>query len=70
MKIRYSKEVDALYIRLNENKIVDSDEINENIIVDYDAQGNIVAIEILHASDKVDIDEIFIRALPKVLVET
>lgn len=53
MKIRYSSEVDILYIRYNNNKIVDSDEVSDGIIEDYDANGNIVGREILDASKNV-----------------
>lgn len=52
MKIRYSSDVDVLYIRYNDNKIVDSDEFSNGIIEDYDSNGNLVGKEILDASKK------------------
>ncbi|MCD6552203.1 DUF2283 domain-containing protein [Thermotoga sp.] len=70
MKIRYSKEADALYIRFNDREIDSSDEILEDVIVDFDKDGNIVAIEILSASEKADIKEILIQAFDRVQVET
>jgi len=69
MKIRYSKEADALYIRFNNKEIDSSDEILEDVIVDFDKDGNIVAIEILSASKKADIKEILIQAFDRVQVE-
>lgn len=58
MKIRYSHEADALYIRFKEIKIADTDELTEDIIIDYDIDGNIVGIEILDASQHVDVKNI------------
>lgn len=52
MKIKYNKELDILYIRLSEEKIVDSDTEKPGVVLDFDAQGRLVAIEILNASRK------------------
>ncbi len=66
MKIRYSKETDALYIRLNEREIDSSDEIAEGVIVDFDSKGEIVAIEILNVSKHADISKILVESFQKV----
>ena len=58
MKIEYSKSVDALYIRLREARINDSIDIEEGVTVDLDEKGHIVGIEILDASEKLDISEL------------
>jgi uncharacterized protein YuzE len=58
MKIEYSKSVDALYIRLREAKIVDSTDIEEGVTVDLDENGHIVGLEILDASEKLNISEL------------
>lgn len=50
MKVNYDKEVDVLRILLSERKIAESDETRPDVILDYDADGNIVAMEILNAS--------------------
>ena len=65
MKIRYSPDVDALYISLREADIVESDEISNGLIVDYDEDGDVVGIEILWLSEKVDVDQLIIQALDK-----
>ncbi len=52
MKVKYDKEMDVLYIRLSDSPIKESDEAKPGIILDYDAEGSIVAIEILDASKK------------------
>lgn len=50
MRIRYDENSDILYIRLRETKYYESDEIKEGFILDYDREGNIIALEILDAS--------------------
>ena len=52
MKVKYDKEVDILYIQFSENPVNESDEGKPGIILDYDKEGSIVAIEILDASKK------------------
>ena len=47
MKIKVDSENDALYIRLNENPIVESEEIQPGIILDYDDKGQAIGIEFL-----------------------
>ena len=49
MKMHYSHEADALYIRLKENNIENTEEVSDNIIMDYDKDGNVVGIEVLSA---------------------
>jgi len=58
MKIEYSKSVDALYIRLREAKIADSKDIEEGVTVDLDENGHIVGLEILDASEKLNISDL------------
>ncbi len=70
MRIHYSQEADALYIRLKETDIKNSDEIADEIIMDYDEAGNVVGIEILSASQKADVHQLIIQAFEKVMVES
>jgi uncharacterized protein YuzE len=58
MKLKYDEHVDALYIRLKEAPYDESDEIREGFIIDYDKDGNIVAIEILDVSEYLSPDEL------------
>ena len=58
MKIEYSKGVDALYKRLREAKIVDSRDIEEGVTIDLDEKGHIVGIEILDASERLELSEL------------
>ncbi len=70
MRIHFSKEADALYIRLRETPIKESDEITEDIIFDYDTEGNVVGIEILDAAEKTDVATLLVQAFGNVTVKT
>jgi uncharacterized protein YuzE len=52
MKVKYDREVDALYIKLTDTNIEESDESQPDIVIDYDVTGMIVGIEIMNASKK------------------
>lgn len=67
--MHYSKAADAIYIRLKEDPIYNTDEIAPDIIMDYDDKGNVIGIEILSASEKVDIHELTVQAFDKVMVD-
>ncbi len=54
MKVAYDAATDILRILLNEAPIEESDEPSPGVILDYDAQGNVVGMEILDASKRVD----------------
>jgi uncharacterized protein YuzE len=53
MKVKYDKETDILYIQLAVEPIAESDEQREGLILDFNAAGKIVGIEILDASQRV-----------------
>jgi uncharacterized protein YuzE len=50
MRIRYDPTLDALYIRFKEGQIQDSDEVADGVILDVDADGGPMGLEILDAS--------------------
>jgi uncharacterized protein YuzE len=50
MKLIVHKEDDALYLRLDDSEIVESEEVKEGIILDYNREGEVVGIEVLHVS--------------------
>lgn len=50
MKLEYDPAADALYVRLNDQTIIESEQIKPGIILDYDEAGNVVGIEVLSAS--------------------
>ncbi|MBD0264300.1 MAG: DUF2283 domain-containing protein [Tolypothrix sp. Co-bin9] len=54
MKITYDPEVDILRIIFSDTPIEESDEEKPGVIFDYDENGNIVGLEILDASKRMD----------------
>jgi len=64
MKLHYYAETDSLYIDLNSRPSADSREIAEGLVVDFDAEGNVVGIDIDHASKKLDLSKLETEALP------
>ena len=64
MKLNYYPETDSLYIDLSEKTSVESKEISEGVVLDYDAEGNLVGIDIDNASRKVQLKELTLRRLP------
>lgn len=54
MKITYDPQVDVLRILFAETDIEESDEESEGVILDYDSTGQVVGIEVLDASTRVD----------------
>ncbi|MBI2346707.1 MAG: DUF2283 domain-containing protein [Deltaproteobacteria bacterium] len=55
MKVIYDPKTDTLDMIFREGHIVESDEEKPGIILDYDADGNIVSIEVLDASKKMSV---------------
>ena len=54
MKVTYDVEVDALSLILHDAPVEESDEVRPGVILDYDVAGNVVGLEILNASKRVD----------------
>ena len=54
MKIKYDPEVDVIRITLKDVEIEESDEETPGIILDFDSNRNVVGIEILQASKRID----------------
>ena len=64
MKLHYDRETDSLYIDLNARPSVDSREIQEGVVADFDARGQIVGIDIQHASQVLDLSTLETESLP------
>lgn len=52
MRLKIDHESDALYFRLDESQIVESEEIQPGVILDFDAAGNVVGLEMLSISKR------------------
>jgi uncharacterized protein YuzE len=64
MKFNYYPETDSLYISLSERTSTDSQEVSSGILLDFDSEGNLVGIDIDHASKVVDLTRLEAEALP------
>jgi len=53
MKVIYDPHTDTLTLILKDSPVVESDEAKPGIILDYDAEGNLVSVEVLDASKRV-----------------
>ena len=64
MKRHYDPETDSLYIDLNANPGADAQEIADGMVVDFDANGRPVGIDIQNASQNFDLSTLETQALP------
>jgi uncharacterized protein YuzE len=55
MKIKYFQDTDTLYIEFRDAEAAETRDLDENTLLDMDAQGNICAITIEHAQQRADI---------------
>lgn len=53
MKMHYDEKSDALYLRLDESKIIESEEVQPGIVLDFDANNQVVGVEILRVKERV-----------------
>jgi uncharacterized protein YuzE len=64
MKPHYYPETDSLYIELQPEPSTDSIEISDGLVVDLNADGRVVGIDIDHAAERMDLTRIDTVALP------
>lgn len=69
MKIEYDREVDALYIRIQDKKVSRTKEIEEGINLDIDADGKIIGLEIIGAVERYNQKDIFNIATENLILE-
>jgi uncharacterized protein YuzE len=64
MRLNYFPETDSLYIDLAEHASVESREVADGVVLDFDAQGDLVGIDIDNASRRVDLSVLALSRLP------
>jgi uncharacterized protein YuzE len=64
MKVKYFAETDTLYIELRAMKIQETRDLDENTILDLDAEGKVCAITLEHASERADIPQFSYEMIP------
>lgn len=52
MKLRIDPKADALYLRLVDARIIDSEEVAPGVIVDFDRRNRVVGVEVLRVSKR------------------
>ena len=52
MKLSVDREADALYLRLDDSPIVESEEVSPGVVLDYNESNEVVGIEMLHLSKR------------------
>jgi uncharacterized protein YuzE len=58
MRLKIDKENDALYLRLDEAEIVESEEVQPGVILDFNKDNQVVGVEILDLSSRVGKDKL------------
>jgi uncharacterized protein YuzE len=56
MRLKIDHKNDALYFRLDESAIIESEEVKPGVILDFDAKENVIGIEILNLSKRVPVE--------------
>jgi len=64
MKLHYYQETDSLYIDLADRPSAESRQVAPGVVIDFDADGVLVGIDIDHASRKLDLSRVETIALP------
>ncbi len=64
MKLHYYPETDSLYIELQPGPGVEAREVSSGVVVDLDAAGHVVGLDIDHASKHLDLSTIETVGLP------
>jgi uncharacterized protein YuzE len=63
MKLSYYSETDSLYIEFSETISADSQEVSTGVVLDFDTEGNLVGIDIDHASKVASLSSLQIEGL-------
>ena len=57
MKIRYFPDTDTLLVNFSDAQVVDTQDLNENVLIELDDEGRVVAMTIEHAKEQTNVDE-------------
>jgi len=69
MKIEYDKEVDALYLRLQEKYVARTVQIEEGLNLDLDEEGKLIGLEVLDATQRYSLADIFNISTENLILE-
>jgi uncharacterized protein YuzE len=63
MIVKYFDDTDTLYIEFNKNRVAESKDLDENTVLDLDANGNVCAITFEHASQRTDVRHLTVEGI-------
>ncbi len=63
MKVQYFADTDTLYIAFREGGIAKTKDLDENTILDLDADGNVCALTFEHASERTDVHHLTVEGI-------
>jgi uncharacterized protein YuzE len=63
LKVSYFEDTDTLYIEFRDSGIAESKDLDENTILDVDANGNVCAITFEHASQRTDVSHLIVEGI-------
>jgi uncharacterized protein YuzE len=69
MRIEYDKEIDALYVRLQEKYVARTVEIEEGLNLDLDENGKLIGLEVLDATDRYSLADVFNISTENLILE-
>jgi uncharacterized protein YuzE len=58
MQLTYDEVADAVYVYFNHHEVDRTEELSDDVIVDYDAQGEPIGVEFLDVSEGIDLDDV------------
>jgi uncharacterized protein YuzE len=64
MRIQYFEDTDTLYVVFKEAEVEESRDMDENTLVEFDAQGNLVSMTIEHARERTDVGNFSFQQVP------
>ena len=66
MIVKYFEDTDTLYLQFNPNEVIESRDLDQDILVEYDKNGHVVAITLEHARQVANVSDFsFQHVLPK-----
>jgi uncharacterized protein YuzE len=64
MTIQYFEDTDTLYLVFKNAQVQDTKDLNENTLVEFDGQGNLVSMTIEHARERTDVSNLSFQQIP------
>ncbi len=66
MKVTYFPDTDTLLVEFSDRPIVETRDLNENVLIEFDAEGRLVSMTIEHAKQQMDVGEFSYQQAPAV----